>query len=84
MPRINGNQVTPGTVIDHDGGLCVAVKTNAVKPGKGGAFNQMEIASSYKPAVLENGLRVLVPPFIGSGERIVVHTSEVTHMRRAD
>jgi elongation factor P len=188
MPKINGNQITPGTVIDHDGGLWVAVKTNAVKPGKGGAFNQVELknlidarklnerfradqtaetielelkdfsflyargdtlifmdletygqtdlatdwigeraafiqdgmkvtlqmhgslpvsirlpshvtlkiveadpavrgqtaASSYKPAVLENGLRVLVPPFIGSGERIVVDTSEVTYMRRAD
>ena len=43
MPKINGNQITPGTVIDHDGGLWVAVKTNAVKPGKGGAFNQMEL-----------------------------------------
>jgi len=188
MPKINGNQITPGTVIDHDGGLWVAVKTNAVKPGKGGAFNQVELknlidarklnerfradetvetidldlkdfsflyalgdtlilmdletygqielatdwigeraaflqdgmkvtlqmhgsrpvsirlpphvtlkiveadpavrgqtaASSYKPAVLENGLRVLVPPFIASGERIVVDTSEVTYMRRAD
>ncbi|MDQ6867507.1 MAG: elongation factor P [Pseudomonadota bacterium] len=188
MPKINGNQITPGTVIDHDGGLWVAVKTNAVKPGKGGAFNQVELknlidarklnerfragemvetielelkdfsflfaqgnalvfmdlesfeqielatdwigeraaflqdgmkvalqmhgsrpvsirfpshviltvveadpavrgqtaASSYKPAVLENGLRVLVPPFIGSGERIVVDTSEVTYMWRAD
>ncbi len=42
MLRINGNQITPGTVIDHDGGLWVAVKTNAVKPGKGGAFNQAE------------------------------------------
>jgi elongation factor P len=40
-------------------------------------------ASSYKPAVLENGVRVLVPPFIGSGEMIVVDTSEVTYMRRA-
>ena len=43
MPRINGNQITPGTVISHDGGLWVAVKTNAVKPGKGGAFNQVEL-----------------------------------------
>jgi elongation factor P len=41
-------------------------------------------ASSYKPAVLENGLRVLVPPFIAAGERIVVDTSEVAYMRRAD
>ena len=43
MPKINGNQITRGTVIDHDGGLWVAVKTNAVKPGKGGAFNQVEL-----------------------------------------
>ena len=41
-------------------------------------------ASSYKPAVLENGIRVLVPPFISSGEKIVVDTSEITYVRRAD
>ena len=41
-------------------------------------------ASSYKPAMLENGIRVLVPPFIGSGERIVVDTNEITYIRRAD
>ena len=41
-------------------------------------------ASSYKPAVLENGVRVLVPPFISSGERIVVDTNEITYLRRAD
>ncbi len=43
MPKINGNQIAPGAVIEHDGGLWVAVKTNAVKPGKGGAFNQVEL-----------------------------------------
>ena len=41
-------------------------------------------ASSYKPAVLENGVRVMVPPFITTGERIVVDTNEVTYLRRAD
>jgi elongation factor P len=41
-------------------------------------------ASSYKPAVLENGVRVLVPPFISAGERIVVDTNEITYLRRAD
>ena len=41
-------------------------------------------ASSYKPAVLENGIRVLVPPFISSGERIIVDTNELTYVRRAD
>ncbi len=41
-------------------------------------------ASSYKPAKLENGLRVLVPPFIGTGEKIVVDTAEITYVRRAE
>jgi len=41
-------------------------------------------SSSYKPAVLENGVRVLVPPFIETGERILVDTNEITYMRRAD
>ena len=41
-------------------------------------------ASSYKPAVLENGVRILVPPFIASGERVVVDTEELTYLRRAD
>jgi elongation factor P len=186
--KINGNEIKPGNVIEHDGGLWVAVKTMAVKPGKGGAFNQVELknlingtklnerfrssetvekvrleqkdftflyeegnslvfmdketyeqlqlekdfvgeraaflqdgmtvtvelhedrpigirlpeqvtlaiveadpvvkgqtaASSYKPAMLENGVRILVPPFIASGERVVVDTTEVTYLRRAD
>ncbi len=188
MPKISGSQIAPGAVISHDGGLWVAVKTNTVKPGKGGAFNQVELknlvdgrklnerfradatveaaelelkdfsflyregdqlvfmdlesyeqielaadfvgeraaflqdgmkvtlqmheqrpisirlpqqvvlqiveadpvvrgqtaASSYKPAVLENGLRILVPPFIAAGERIVVDTNEVAYLRRAE
>ena len=41
-------------------------------------------ASSYKPAMLENGLRVMVPPFVSTGDRIVVDTSEVTYIKRAE
>jgi elongation factor P len=41
-------------------------------------------ASSYKPAKLENGLRVMVPPFIGVGEKIIVDTNENTYVRRAE
>ena len=41
-------------------------------------------ASSYKPAKLENGVRVLVPPFVGVGERVVVDTNELTYVRRAE
>jgi elongation factor P len=186
--KINGNEIRPGYVIQHKGGLWAAIKTQHVKPGKGGAFAQVELknlvdgtklnerfrssetvervrleqkdyqylyadgdmlvfmdsetydqiqlsgefvgdraaylqdgmivtvesfegrpltislpeqvtlaiteteptvkgqtaASSYKPAILENGLRVMVPPFVGTGERIVVDTSESTYVRRAD
>ncbi len=41
-------------------------------------------ASSYKPAILENGVRVMVPPFISTGEKIVVDTNEITYVRRAE
>jgi elongation factor P len=186
--KINGNEVRPGNVIVHNGGLWVTVKTVAVKPGKGGAFNMVELknlidgtklnerfrsaetvervrleqkdftflyeqgemlvfmdgetyeqlelqkdfvgeraaflqdgmkvtvdlheerpigislpaqvtlqiteadpvvkgqtaTSSYKPAMLENGVRIMVPPFIGSGERVIVDTEELTYVRRAE
>ncbi|MBC7281760.1 elongation factor P [Hoeflea sp.] len=186
--KINGNEIRPGNVLEHNGGLWAVVKTNAVKPGKGGAFNQVEMknlidgtklnerfrasetverirleqkdfqflyeqgealvfmdlesyeqlelqkdfvgdrraflqdgmmvtvelyderpigialpdhvtlaiteadpvvkgqtaASSYKPAMLENGVRILVPPFISAGERVIVDTNELTYLRRAD
>ena len=186
--KINGNEVKPGHVILHNDQLWVAVKTSHVKPGKGGAFAQVELkniingsklnerfrssetvervrleqkdyqylyeqgdmlvfmdtesyeqielpkdfvgeraaflkdgmtvmvdsyegkpisislpdqvtlqvveadpvikgqtaTSSYKPAVLENGVRVMVPPFVSSGERVVVDTNETTYVRRAD
>jgi elongation factor P len=186
--KINGNEIRPGNVIEHKGGLWVAVKTAAVKPGKGPAYNQVELknliegtklnerfrssetvervrleqndyqflyvegemlvfmdsesyeqleipkdfvgdrsaflqdgmivtveshegrpigvslpdhvtlliaeadpvvkgqtaASSYKPAILENGVRILVPPFVGAGEKVVVDTNELTYVRRAE
>ncbi len=40
-------------------------------------------ASSNKPAVLENGIRVMVPPFLSAGEKIVVRTTDITYVERA-
>ena len=40
-------------------------------------------SSSYKPAVLENGMRVLVPPHIESGTRIVINTADSSYVERA-
>jgi elongation factor P len=186
--KINGNEIRPGNVIEHKGSLWAAVKTQAVKPGKGGAFNQVELknlldgtklnerfrasetvervrleqkdyqylyaegdmltfmdletydqialpadfigeraaflqdgmtvvleshegkpigvdlpdqvvlevveaepvvkgqtaASSNKPAKLENGIRIMVPPFVEVGEKIIVDTNEIVYLRRAD
>ena len=40
-------------------------------------------SSSYKPAVLENGVRVMVPPHIESGTRIVINTADASYVERA-
>ena len=186
--KINGNEIRPGNVIEHNKNLWVAVKTQAVKPGKGPAYNQVELknlingsklnerfrssetvervrleqkdfqflyvqgdtlvfmdtdtyeqmelpqdfvgeraaflqdgmmvlmethegrpigvtlpdqvtlkiieadpvvkgqtaTSSYKPAILENGVRIMVPPFVTAGEKVIVDTNEIAYVRRAD
>lgn len=185
--KINGNEIRPGNVLEHNNQLWVAVKTQHVKPGKGGAFQQVELknirngsklnerfrasetvervrldqkeyqylylegdlmqlmdnesfeqitvnrelagdaavflqdgmtvtvesyegealhvalpdtvtlevteadpvvkgqtaAASYKPALLENGVKVSVPPFIETGDRVVVNTADGTYVERA-
>ena len=187
MPKINGNEIKPGNVLDHDGGLWAAVKVDHVKPGKGGAFAQVELknlrtgtklnerfrsadkvekvrleqkdqqflyesdgmlvfmdtetfeqielpadllgerrpflqdgmqivvefydeealnaslpgkvvckivetepvvkgqtaANSFKPAILDNGVKVMVPPFVSQGEAIVVNTETMEYSERA-
>ncbi|WP_127142509.1 elongation factor P [Pelagibacterium montanilacus] len=186
--KINGNEIRPGNVIMHKDQLWVAVKVDHVKPGKGGAYAQVELksilgstklnerfrsaetvervsleqrdfqylyqqgemlvfmntesyeqielaadfvgersvflqdgmmvtvemhndtplgvqlpsqvtlevtetepvvkgqtaANSFKPAILENGAKVMVPPFVAAGQKIVVATEDVTYVRRAD
>ena len=41
-------------------------------------------SSSYKPAMLDNGVRVMVPPHISAGTKIVVDVYEQTYVRRAE
>lgn len=41
-------------------------------------------SSSYKPAILENGVRIMVPPHIGAGTRIVVDVYEQAYVKRAE
>ena len=56
MVKINGNEIRPGNVLEHNDGLWVAVKISHVKPGKGGAFAQVELKNLRK--VREQLLRV--------------------------
>jgi len=41
-------------------------------------------ASSNKPAILENNMRVMVPVFIEAGDKIIVDTNETTYLKRAE
>jgi elongation factor P len=56
---------------------CTIVEADAVVKGQ-------TASSSYKPAILDNGVRIMVPPHIGSGTRVVVDVYEQTYVRRAD
>ena len=40
-------------------------------------------SSSYKPGKLENGRRVMIPPHVGPGTRIVINTSDGSYVERA-
>ncbi|SBV97757.1 Elongation factor P [uncultured Alphaproteobacteria bacterium] len=73
VESIEGNPVSctlPQTVIME------VVEADAVVKGQ-------TASSSYKPGVLANGVRVLIPPFVAAGDRIVVNTADATYVERA-
>ena len=46
--KILGNEIKPGMIIEHKNDLWSVLKAQHVKPGKGGAFNQVELKSFQK------------------------------------
>ena len=56
--------------------VCTVVETEPVVKGQ-------TASSSYKPSILDNGVRVMVPPFINAGDKIVVATTDATYVERA-
>ncbi len=46
------------------------------------AIKGQTAASSYKPALLENGIDILVPPFIESGDKIIVDTRTIEYVKK--
>jgi elongation factor P len=57
MPKINGNEIRIGNVLEHNDGLWSAVKVDHVKPGKGGAFAQVEMRNLRNGSKLNERFR---------------------------
>ena len=57
MSKVAGNEIRPGMVIEHDGQLWSVVKTQSVKPGKGGAYNQVELKNIFTGSKLNERFR---------------------------
>jgi elongation factor P len=57
MAKVAGNEVRPGMVIELNGQLWSVVKTQAVKPGKGGAYNQVELKNVINGSKLNERFR---------------------------
>ena len=55
--KILGNEIKPGMIIEHKNDLWSVLKTKHVKPGKGGAFNQVELKSIKKGIKLNERFR---------------------------
>ncbi|MDN5787330.1 elongation factor P, partial [Pseudorhodobacter sp.] len=55
---------------------CRIVETEPVQKGQ-------TAANSFKPAILDNGVRIMIPPFIGVDEDIIVHTELMEYSERA-
>src|SRR4029453_6626018 len=68
-------------------GISVAIELPPRATREGGetepAMKGQTASSSYKPAVLSNGVRTMVPPFITAGTRIVVMTADGSYVERA-
>ena len=46
------------------------------------ALKGQTVSSSYKPAILDNGLNIQVPPFIESGDHIIVDTRNLEYIKK--
>ena len=56
--------------------ICKIAETEPVVKGQ-------TAANSFKPAILENGVKIMVPPFVGQDESIVVNTDSMEYSERA-
>lgn len=74
--KLNSYEGTPLSVTLPDTVTLEIVEAEPVVKGQ-------TASSSYKPAVLENGVKVMVPPHIDTGTRVVVRVEDATYMEKA-
>jgi elongation factor P len=55
---------------------------NSIIESTDAALKGQTVSSSYKPAILENGLNIQVPPFIESGDEIVIDTRNLEYVKK--
>ena len=48
------------------------------------AIKNQTASSSYKPAILDSGIKINVPPFIESGEKIIIDTRTLEYVKRVN
>ena len=77
--KILGNEIKPGMIIDHSNDLWEVIKTKHVKPGKGGAFNQVELKSINKDTKLNERFRSS-----DNVERVVLEEKKFTFLFEDD
>jgi len=79
----DGMTVTVDFIEGHPVSVALPDKVTVVVTEADPVVRGQTAASSYKPAVLENGVRTMVPPFIEAGTRIVVNTADASYVERA-
>ena len=73
--NINFHNDTPLNIILPNQISCEIETTDAAIKGQ-------TVSSSYKPAVLKNGLNIQVPPFIESGDKIIIDTRTMEYVKK--
>ena len=66
---------TPISIVLPDTITLEVIEADAVVKGQ-------TAASSYKPALLENGVNILVPPFVESGDTIILDTRTIEYIKK--
>lgn len=79
----DGMQVTVDLIEGHPATVTLPAKVTLTVTEADPVVKGQTASSSYKPAMLENGLRVMVPPFVEAGTRVVVNTEDTSYIERA-